>query len=206
MRKQRYSLEEWRRRYGLSRGELAERATLARSTIWRIEQFQHLPCAATRRQIVQALGGIDPRMIAWPRQRAERSITRQKEDTMTQESPRAGPARRFYFACGVNFQLDLNRRDARSDLAGLLAEEDYRPIGGPPLPGWRLYRQQPPRHRSPEYVAVSDTDGTAQVVAFVADRADLFALLSKWGNLYQLLPEALNLEKLAASAGIEIVP
>jgi transcriptional regulator with XRE-family HTH domain len=70
MRTQALTLEQWRQRYTLSRRELAKRAEVSHSTIWRIEKRRHIPIAATRRALAQALGGLEQCAIAWPARRA----------------------------------------------------------------------------------------------------------------------------------------
>ncbi len=70
MRIQRLTLEQWRHRYCVSRRELARKAGIAQTTIWRIEHARHVPIAATRRKLAWALGRLDPMVIAWPVQRA----------------------------------------------------------------------------------------------------------------------------------------
>ena len=62
------TLEQWRQRYCLSRGELAKRAQLAPLTVWRIEKQKAIPVCLTRRQLAQALG-VDHRAIVWPVQK-----------------------------------------------------------------------------------------------------------------------------------------
>lgn len=59
------TLEQWRNRFCLSRPELARRAEVDRSTIFRIERRGAVPEAATRRQLAQALR-LEHTAIAWP--------------------------------------------------------------------------------------------------------------------------------------------
>lgn len=62
------TLEQWRQRVCLSRGELARKAEIAPLTVWRIERGKSVPVCLTRRQIAAALG-VDHAAIAWPKQK-----------------------------------------------------------------------------------------------------------------------------------------
>lgn len=118
----------------------------------------------------------------------------------------AGPARRFcYTQQSGNFQRDLNLTDGSADLAAVLARLDYAPIGGPPFPGWRLFRQvplEPGRKTRGLYAAVSDTDGSAQVVLFLPDQAAFIAFLRDFAPLFPLLPDLWHLQH----GGVPIIP